>query len=66
MGKEIVQLLGLTFVIMLIITLPFMWVWNSIMPDIFGLPTIGIWQSIGLMFITNVLRFNNGGSTKNG
>ena len=63
MGSKIVQVIGLTVIIMILITFPFMWVWNSIMPDIFGLPTIGIWQSIGLMFLANVLTRNIGTSS---
>ena len=58
-------IVGLTIVLMLIITFPFMWVWNAIMPDIFGLPTIGFWQSLGLMFIANVLRSYSPSSKSN-
>ena len=62
MGKFF-EVIGTALLMMIIITFPFMWVWNAIIPDIFGLPTIGFWQSLGLMFLSNVLR-NNSTTTK--
>ena len=29
--------------------------WNWIMPDIFGLPDITIWQSIGIILLLNLI-----------
>lgn len=29
------------------------WLWNRLMPDIFGLPTINYWQALGLMVLSN-------------
>lgn len=31
------------------------WLWNSLMPDIFGLPTINYWQAIGLFVLSKLL-----------
>mgnify|MGYP003331103876 FL=1 len=32
-----------------------MWVWNSIMPELFGFKTIGYWQMFGLYMIGSYL-----------
>lgn len=44
--------------------LPLMWLWNWLMPSIFGLPTIGFWQAVGLNLLTTIL-FRSVGSSKN-
>ncbi|WP_319761118.1 hypothetical protein [Maridesulfovibrio sp.] len=32
-----------------------MWLWNMLLPDIFGLPEISLFQSIGLLVLTRLL-----------
>jgi hypothetical protein len=32
-----------------------MWLWNWLMPEIFGLPTIGFWQAWGLVLLSHIL-----------
>jgi hypothetical protein len=32
-----------------------MWLWNWLMPDIFGLPTISFWQAWGLVVLSHIL-----------
>ena len=39
----------------LIMGFPTMWLWNWLMPTIFGLTKIGFWQSVGLMFLSGLL-----------
>ena len=39
----------------LIIGLPFMWLWNWLMPMIFQLPHIGFLQGWGLLFLAGLL-----------
>ena len=41
-----------------------MWLWNAIMPDIFGLITITYWQAVGLLILFKILfgGFGSGGS----
>ena len=42
-----------------------MWLWNWLMPDILGLPTIGYWQAMGLTLLTNILTgAGTGGKSK--
>jgi len=33
----------------------FMWLWNWLMPKIFGLPQIGYWESWGLLVLAKIL-----------
>jgi hypothetical protein len=33
----------------------FNWLWNSTIPEIFGLPKIGFWQSFRLLLIASIL-----------
>lgn len=39
-----------------------MWLWNALIPDIFGLTTIGFWQAIGLIVLSKILFSGFGGS----
>lgn len=34
---------------------PIMWLWNWLMPEIFGLPVIDFWQAIGLSVLSGFL-----------
>lgn len=38
-----------------------MWLWNALMPDIFGLGTITYWQGIGLFILAKILCGVGGG-----
>lgn len=38
-----------------------MWLWNALMPEIFKLPTIGLWQALGLLALSHIL-FKGGAS----
>lgn len=44
-----------------------MWLWNQLMPNIFGLPTINYWQGIGLFILARILlgSFGSDNSNKN-
>lgn len=47
--------IGLLAVWTLLITVPVQLLWNSLVPDIFGLPTLGFWQTMGLILLLNFL-----------
>jgi len=51
------------FIVALIIGFPVMWLWNGLVPELFGGPTISFWQAVGLFFLTNIL-FNTNSSGK--
>lgn len=42
-----------------------MWLWNWLMPQIFGLPIIGYWQAIGLLALAKILFGLGNHSSKN-
>ena len=31
------------------------WLWNQVMPDIFGLPEISYWQAVGIVVLSHIL-----------
>tara|TARA_R110002074_G_scaffold119628_2_gene252879 strand:+ start:55 stop:261 length:207 start_codon:yes stop_codon:yes gene_type:complete len=39
----------------LLIAFPVMWLWNYVIPDIFGLSTIVFWQAFALYTLCNIL-----------
>ncbi|HML68887.1 MAG TPA: hypothetical protein PKA81_10880 [Clostridia bacterium] len=42
-----------------------MWLWNWLMPKLFGLPVIGFWEGLGLFLLAKIL-FGFGGSGSSG
>lgn len=38
-----------------------MWLWNALMPDIFGLPVITYWQGVGLLILAKIMFGGFGG-----
>lgn len=70
MGKVISWVGGIIIVILLIggfsllMALPTMWLWNWLMPAIFGLKVITFWQALGLNFLCGIL-FKNSSSNSN-
>jgi hypothetical protein len=47
--------LGIVLVWTLVVTLPVQLLWNWLVPQIFGLPKIGFWQTVGLILLVNLL-----------
>lgn len=47
----------------LLMSFPTMWLWNWLMPAIFGLVKITFWQALGLNILANIL-FKNSESKK--
>jgi len=45
----------LFFVIAVVFGVAVMWLWNALMPDIFGLSQISYWQALGLVVLARVL-----------
>ncbi len=51
-----VGIAGLFLVIFsLLVTLPVMWLWNALLPDLFGIQEIGFWQAWGLYVLASIL-----------
>jgi hypothetical protein len=36
-------------------TLPILWIWNGLMPSIFGLGQINFWQALGISILSTLL-----------
>lgn len=54
---------ALAYLLSAILTaLPVMWLWNWLVPDIFGLQSIDFWQALGLSLLARVL-FGTGSSS---
>ena len=53
----IVFILFIASILMLsiIVGFPLMWLWNWLMPLIFGLIEITFWQAVGLFFLAGIL-----------
>ena len=43
-----------------------MWLWNALMPELFGLATLTYWQAVGLLILSKLFfgGFGGGGSSK--
>lgn len=70
--KQIISLLFATVVALLLVAviglvmaIPLMLLWNWLMPDIFQLPQISIFQAFGLAILSGIL-FRSNGSSSNG
>lgn len=48
----------------LIMGIPVYFLWNWVVPDIFGLPEIGFWQAVGLSLLCTFLFKSPGASSK--
>lgn len=42
-------------IIAIIIGFPIKWLWNWIMPNLFGLPEISFWMAIGIALLISIL-----------
>ncbi len=50
-------IIGVILVVSIIIvfTIPLFYLWNWLMPDLFGLPIITFWEAIGIHFLSGIL-----------
>jgi len=50
-------LIGLVVAIvaLIVFTFIFMWIWNLVMPDVFGLKQITPWQALGILILASIL-----------
>jgi hypothetical protein len=53
--KLIVTVVGVLCLMAILMGLPLQLLWNWLMPRIFGLPTIGFWEAVGLNVISSIL-----------
>ncbi len=53
-GLVLLGLAGVT-VLGLVFGLLVRWLWNALMPVVFGLPEVGFWQAVGLVVLAHLL-----------
>ena len=61
---KILGVIGLVVVVGVLMALPTMWLWNWLMPVIFGLIKIGFWQALGLNLLAIILFQKSSSSSK--
>lgn len=52
-------IVGLLLLSSILLAFPTMWLWNWLMPDIFGVTKIDLYQAMGINFLTNILFKSN-------
>jgi hypothetical protein len=62
--EAILLVIGLVILSAMIMALPTMWLWNYIMPDIFGLIEINFYQALAMNVLSSIL-FKANTSTNN-
>jgi hypothetical protein len=50
---------GLLLLSAIILAFPTMWLWNWLMPEIFGVTQITLYQAMGINFLANILFKSN-------
>lgn len=55
---EVVATILAILIVGVLYAFPVMWIWNAVIPSIFGLPTIGFGQAVGLVVISKLLFYN--------
>ena len=65
---EILTLIGLMVGVLiaatLLVTLPIYWLWNWLMPELFGLQTLTFWQALGVALLSSCLFKSASSSSK--
>ena len=62
-GSVLLLFLALAVIVGAAIGYPVMWLWNELMPELFGLGRITFWQAVGLYLLAQAL-FGTIGSKK--
>jgi hypothetical protein len=47
--------LVVAIVALVVFTFVFMWIWNLVMPEVFGVKQITPWQALGLLILASIL-----------
>ena len=53
--QAILTAILLIAVVAVILGFPLMWLWNWLMPGVFGLPEITFWQALGINALSTIL-----------
>jgi hypothetical protein len=57
MEKLLIFLGAITLIVIIaiLLTLPTMWLWNWLMPSLFGLVKINFWKALGINLLSGIL-----------
>jgi hypothetical protein len=55
MIEKVLLAVGIIILMGIFYALPLMWLWNWIMPTVFGLTKIGFWQALGIRLLASTL-----------
>lgn len=61
---KIFAAIGIVVIAAILFTLPTMWLWNYLMPDLFGLKEIDFWQALCLNLLSGILFKSSNSSSK--
>ena len=64
LGKALLGVIVLALLIAIVLGFPTMWLWNYLMPDLFGLQDITIWQAFAMNMLSSLLFKANVSSKK--
>ncbi len=68
-AKKVLGIIGMTIggiALVVLMTFAVMWLWNALMPSLFGLPVITYWQGLGLAALGRLLLGGFGGGSGGG
>jgi len=54
-GTTILIGIGIAIVGFFVFVLVFRWIWNRVVPDVFGFKTITFWQAVGILVLASIL-----------
>jgi hypothetical protein len=56
--------IGTLFLMSLVATFPTLWLWNWLMPELFGVKAVTFWQALGINLLAGLLLKPATGSSK--
>ena len=59
------DLIGVVVVASILFAFPTMWLWNWLMPHLFNLPQITLWEALGINLLTGLLFKSSTASSNN-
>ena len=60
----VIAIVGVIVLIGLILTIPVYYLWNWLMPELFGFRVITFWQAMGISFLSSCLFKSSSSSSK--
>jgi hypothetical protein len=54
-GMTLLVGIGMAIVAFFVFVLIFRWIWNGVVPNVFGLKTITFWQALGILILASIL-----------